>query len=498
MQPAHLDRLVTLSVPSLHPAGWAVVGATRPDFTSDSYTGQLWRVPLKGGEPRRITRGFRDTAPKVSPDGRVIAFLRATGPAERPQLAIVDAQGGEPHVVTDQKLGVLDFAFTPDSTRLVFVAAVPEEGRHGTLDGVDAKAEDPRRFSTLQFQLNGRGWTPDQRRHVFLLDLPDPADEPVFAPVGRAAQGSDKPKLVPEARQLTEGDFDHAEPAATNEAVVVAAARHDDRDANLRQDLYLVPFDGGEPRLLTRTAATWLEAKAPVIADGQVYFLAADIGPDGRDFVARNNAVYRVGLAGGEPVRLTDPAATDFHGLFGPAPGGEGVVGVVFDGGQGKPHLVTPDGLATPLPLPDNASAEALATAPGQPVVATVATQQSPGELAVLDASPHVVTAFGRALAEAGPAVVPQPFTATSPDGAQVHGWVFLPDGPGPHPVLLNIHGGPYYAFGPAFFDEAQVYAAAGYAVVQANPRGSAGYGEDWGQAIVGDFGNLDSVDVLS
>jgi dipeptidyl aminopeptidase/acylaminoacyl peptidase len=79
-----------------------------------------------------------------------------------------------------------------------------------------------------------------------------------------------------------------------------------------------------------------------------------------------------------------------------------------------------------------------------------------------------------------------------------VHGWVVRPDGAGPHPVLLMIHGGPFAAYGPSFFDEAQVYARAGYAVAMCNPRGSAGYGEEHARAIQGAFGDRDTADVLA
>ena len=65
--------------------------------------------------------------------------------------------------------------------------------------------------------------------------------------------------------------------------------------------------------------------------------------------------------------------------------------------------------------------------------------------------------------------------TATSPDGYPVHGWIVRPEGTGPHPVLLMIHGGPFAQYGWRLFDEAQVYAGAGYAVVMGNPRGSSG-----------------------
>ena len=82
--------------------------------------------------------------------------------------------------------------------------------------------------------------------------------------------------------------------------------------------------------------------------------------------------------------------------------------------------------------------------------------------------------------------------------GYPVHGWLVLPDGPGPHPVLLLVHGGPHAAYTPAVFDEAQVYAGAGYAVVMGNPRGSAGYGQDHGRAVVGALGTVDIDDLLA
>ena len=71
------------------------------------------------------------------------------------------------------------------------------------------------------------------------------------------------------------------------------------------------------------------------------------------------------------------------------------------------------------------------------------------------------------------------------------------PAGEGPHPTLLMIHGGPFAAYSVHLFDEAQVYADAGYAVVFCNPRGSAGYGQQHGRAITGAMGTVDMDDVL-
>ena len=72
------------------------------------------------------------------------------------------------------------------------------------------------------------------------------------------------------------------------------------------------------------------------------------------------------------------------------------------------------------------------------------------------------------------------------------------------YPVLLNIHGGPFTQYGTGFFDETQVYAGGGYAVVYSNPRGSSGYSEEWGRAIMGPgelgpgWGTVDYEDLMA
>src|SRR5699024_5339005 len=83
-------------------------------------------------------------------------------------------------------------------------------------------------------------------------------------------------------------------------------------------------------------------------------------------------------------------------------------------------------------------------------------------------------------------------------DGGEVHGWCAVPDGPGPHPVVLLIHGGPFAQYTAAVLDEVQVLLDAGIGVVWSNPRGSAGRGRAWGLAVRGDFAQPAAQDVLA
>ena len=86
------------------------------------------------------------------------------------------------------------------------------------------------------------------------------------------------------------------------------------------------------------------------------------------------------------------------------------------------------------------------------------------------DGALRPLTDFAKRLREHAP---PRPIvelTPSAPDGQQLHGFLVTPEGEGPHPVLLMIHGGPFAQYGWTVFDEAQVYAGAGYAVVYSEP----------------------------
>ena len=85
--------------------------------------------------------------------------------------------------------------------------------------------------------------------------------------------------------------------------------------------------------------------------------------------------------------------------------------------------------------------------------------------------------------------VGPERLMVPSTDGATVEAWVMRPVGFETgvrYPALLNIHGGPFSGYGSTFFDEFQYQAGAGFVVIYANPRGSDGYGQSWGDAVRG------------
>ncbi|SDP77343.1 Dipeptidyl aminopeptidase/acylaminoacyl peptidase [Arthrobacter sp. ok909] len=521
MKSEHLLLLNSVSAPAVHPDGSrAVVSVIRPDFDADTYVGQLWTVPLGSdlpGEdpldpdrrPRRLTRGFRDTAPDFSPDGLALAFLRAAA-GGKPQLHVVEAAGGEPLQLTAAPLGVSSFVWSPDSGSIVFSARTPEEGRYGSVDGVGAGSEDARLITDFKYRMNGLGYTADKPLQLFLVDVPPLDAEPKVAPAGRAlkalgaAAGPHEPaaSLLPAARQLTSGAADHdgATFSADGGTIFFTAALHEGRDTDLVSGIYSIPAAGGEPEAI-RPAGAGRQSVSAVrqSADGQwLFFLAQDLGRSGHDFVARNTALFAMPATGGHATALSDVETLDLSG--GSRIELRGAAGaLVLNNARGTVELhefLATGGHTVRL---DGNRVVTGAVDGGGSLVVSFSDSTTAGDVAVLDGGQlRRLTDFSAPLRSVADISEPQELTMPSADGYPVHGWLVKPAGRGPHPVLLNIHGGPFAQFSVALFDEAQVYAGAGYAVLMCNPRGSAGYGQAHGRSIKERMGTEDMQDVLA
>ncbi len=494
MRPTDIETLIGVGRPAIAASGaFAVFATSRPDLAADRAVGQLWRVELPDGSPRRLTRGVADRAPHLSPDDATIAFLRADDKG-RAQVFVVASSGGEPVQVTDQPGGVTALAFSPDGGRLAFTARVPEPGRYGTVEGRDAAAEPPRRITGIRWHANGLGYL-DRPAQLFVVDVPSTDAEPFYAPAP-SLETPEKRVVAEPATQLTHGETswngvvwtaDGSEVLSVPD--VIETARRD-----LRDRVVAVAVDSGEQREVLSSSENLSVATVDVAPDGAVFVLANDVGDEGIDFVAPGVALFILEADGPRP--LTDPETVDL-GEVGSHLSFDGDEILVQDRTRGRLRLlrVTRDGRVEQV-LGGDLEVNGHAVARGR-VVASVASPESSGELVVIE-GPEVraLTAFGQAARAAG-IVVPVEHEIVGREGYPVHGWVAVPEGEGPFPVILQIHGGPYASYGVHLFDETQVLVDAGYAVVYSNPRGSAGYGRSHGRSIRRRMGTLDFFDVM-
>ncbi|MDQ1084316.1 MULTISPECIES: S9 family peptidase [Microbacterium] len=494
MRTVDIEAFVSVGRPALSSdGGFAVFATSRPDLAADRAVGQLWRVDLPDGVARRLTRGVADRSPHLSPDDATVAFLRAD---ERgiTQVFVAAAHGGEPVQVTDQPGGVTDVAWSPDGARLAFTARVPEPGRYGTVEGRDAAAEPPRRVTGIRWHANGLGYL-DRPAHLFVVDAPSTQAEPFYAPAP-ALDAPEKRIVAADAVRLTVGDTGWNGVVWTRDGAELLSVpdviETDRRD--LRSRVVAVSVDGGSEREVLGTAADLAISEVATAPDGTVFVLAYDVGADGVDFIAPGVALHVLDPDG--PRRLTDPETIDL-GEVGSHLSFDGDDVLVQDRTRGRVRLlrITRGGEATEV-LGGDVEVNGHAAAQGR-VVASAASPTSFGELFVVDdGGARAITEFGAAARERG-IVVPEERQVAGRDGYPVHGWVAAPEGEGPFPVILQIHGGPYASYGFHLFDETQVLVDAGYAVVYSNPRGSAGYGRDHGRSIRQKMGTLDFFDVI-
>ena len=155
---------------------------------------------------------------------------------------------------------------------------------------------------------------------------------------------------------------------------------------------------------------------------------------------------------------------------------------------EGTSRLAVLD-LATSAPLPLPGLPRGLVAglrfhSDGQRLGFTLNSASTPADAFSIDLAAQTLTRWTRSelgdldsksLAE--PALIRYP----SFDGRTIPAFVYRPAGPGPHPVIVNIHGGPESQARPGFSATAQYYVdALGTAVIYPNVRGSDGYGKTY------------------
>jgi dipeptidyl aminopeptidase/acylaminoacyl peptidase len=135
--------------------------------------------------------------------------------------------------------------------------------------------------------------------------------------------------------------------------------------------------------------------------------------------------------------------------------------------------------------------------ASGREIFVTYTGTQQPGSIVALDATTGAQT---RVLLKAGDAPAGRPWrsvTFPSLDGTPIQGWLAVPEGDGPFPAIIDIHGGPTGVTMETFSPSGQAWVDHGFAWLSVNYRGSITFGKDFERAIWGRLGTVEVEDLV-
>ncbi|HEX5164272.1 MAG TPA: S9 family peptidase, partial [Thermomicrobiales bacterium] len=233
---------------------------------------------------------------------------------------------------------------------------------------------------------------------------------------------------------------------------------------------------------------------------------------------AKNDNLWVVPAGGGEARNLSgdfdrsigDSAMSDVYAgssnrpLW--APDGASLLMLVSDSGSTHIYRVSLDGGdITRITGGERRVSGVSLSSDGKTIAYVAGTSTNPGDLYVanIDGSDErQLTNLNQDFLGSLTLSEPEEFRVPSQsDGAEIQGWVMKPVGfeaGKKYPMILEIHGGPHAMYSNHMMHEFQLMAARGYVVVYCNPRGSAGYGEDFTTYTHKAWGEKDMPDVMA
>jgi dipeptidyl aminopeptidase/acylaminoacyl peptidase len=468
-----LQKLVKLSDPQFAPDGKSVaVVVTTPVWKTDKHDTRIDVVEVAGGTARALTRDREHvSSPRWSPDGTRLAFLAKDPQTKHSQIYVLPLAGGDARRVTAAKAGIVEFTWSPDSQRIAYVTQDPP---------VNEKAI---KAHNKAFQVTDGN---------FLLRA---AVAPWHLWVVAANGGT--------PTRLTEGDYSLQ---TDQEGVTPLAWSRDGKSIVFTK--FPSPYWGPSFRsVIDKVAADGKGKPAALVSDEGANAFA--FAPDETTFASlrvrggdqnNGNAVYVGG--DGAPHDATAALARNFN-AFAWLPSGKALL---LQGELGTRSVLWEqplEGAARVLDLGDVEAGRQISVAGNGAIAFIGSTATHPDELYVLAsarARPRRLTdvnAFVDKL-ELGRS---ESLQWQSDDGMDVDGVLTYPVGyrkGQAYPLVLVIHGGPESASTVRFAALPQLLAAAGFVVFQPNYRGSINLGDAFQHAIYRDTGEGPGKDVMA
>jgi len=493
LKPLDVFDMQWVADPKVSPDGRSIAYVRKSfDIKTDRPRGVVWLVGSDGRNARPLSSAASSTSPRWSPDGTRIAYLGKEADGST-QLFVYWAESGATAAISNFTESPAGLAWSPDGRWLAFTMPVPAERKPLRVELPEAPksakwADPPKLIDRMVFRVDGEGYLPNVFSQLFIV-------------------GADGGAV----RQLTHGDYDHqGTPAFTadGKGVLITANRRPDADYEpLDTEIYRVDLADDSIHALTdRRGPDYHPVVSP---DGKHI---AYLGFDDKRLGYQATQLYVMDGDGGHSHSLTsaldrDAADPQWTGdsrqlLF--QYDDHGSIKIASIDLNGKMRILAGDEGGNDITRPYSGGSFSLAAGSSNRFAYTKAAPLVPAALATGTSPRDIVTltAFSEPLfLERTLGALEEISFDSSVDHRRIQGWIVKPpgfDAAKKYPLLLEIHGGPFASYGPSFASEIQLYAAAGYVVLYMNPRGSTGYGEEFADLIHHDYPDNDFGDLMS
>jgi len=461
----HLKQ-VSVGAPKVSPDGkWIAFSRTAPTGEKGKRESDIYIIPFEGGKVTRLTTApGSESGYAWSPDSNKIAFsARRDG---KSQIYVIDLRGGEAVKITDVENGASSPAWSPDGTMIAFYSSV------GDLYTEEEKKEfgDVHYVQHLRYYHLGPGWDNGKRRRIFVV-----------------------PATGGEARQLTDGECaDEGDRSMAwspdSKEIAYVSARSPEWWNTIDTNIYVVDVASGTSRQVTTNIGP---DHSPVYSpDGKWLAWRASYE---YNYESENYKIHIMPRTGGEPTPLTKSLDRNVRSIAW-GPDSRRIYFVASSKGTlnlryvkiNKPeefvNVTSGQNLLYSWQVGDNDRFAFLN--PSDVEAAEIHTLVG-GELKKL-------TSYTREFWGNYSVMPCEEIWIDTADGRRAQGWLIKPVGYEEgkrYPTILVIHGGPHGMYTPSLRFEYQLYANHGYAVLFANPRGSDGYGQEFQDVIIEDWG---------
>ena len=474
----------------------------------DGYETALWIIPASGGAARQLTSGPRDSSPQWSPDGKLLAFVRASekdGKTQPGQIYLLAMEGGEARPLTDLPKGASGPQWSPDGRGIAFSSTAVSADLDKKKDGEEKS--DVRVVTKAVYRSNGVGYLePDRPSHIWAVEVP------------KTPGGAQK------AKQVTSGEFSESDIVWSRDgSQIYFTSRRvvEPYYETPHTDLYVLKATGGDPTKITGIDGAIRQMALSPDGTRMAFAGSIELGKDGVERSYSQPDLFITSLQpGSKPKNLTanydfdiaggiggDQAPPRGGGPSGPFWSSDGRFVYVDSAEEGRSNLKRIDaetGKVEPLTEGDHDIFSYSATPNAAKAALLISTPTNIGDLFVLDVAGRKMsqlTNINQDLFSKLSLTEPAMIWYKSFDGKRIQAWVQRPpdfqEGK-KYPLILNIHGGPHSAYGYTFDHEMQWMAAKGYVVLYPNPRGSTTYGQDFGNIIQYHYPGDDYKDLMA